>query len=59
MIELCKIKGYDPCDILFVGNSVNDEWVYQSGAKTLCVNPDSAKIENLQIVVDFITFIFK
>ena len=28
-----------PSDILFVGNSNNDVWAYQSGAKTLCVNP--------------------
>lgn len=26
-------------DILFVGNSNNDVWAYQSGAKTLCINP--------------------
>lgn len=26
-------------DILFVGNSNNDIWAYQSGANTLCINP--------------------
>ncbi|MDE6021560.1 MAG: hypothetical protein K2H01_11270, partial [Ruminococcus sp.] len=26
-------------DILFVGNSNNDMWAYQSGATTLCINP--------------------
>ena len=26
-------------DILFVGNSVNDRFAYQSGAETLCINP--------------------
>lgn len=26
-------------DILFIGNSNNDTWAYQSGAKTLCINP--------------------
>ena len=26
-------------DILFVGNSNNDMWVYLSGANTLCINP--------------------
>lgn len=26
-------------DILFVGNSNNDMWAYQSGANTLCINP--------------------
>ena len=41
--ELCAKMGYDPSDILFVGNSLNDEWVYLSGAKTICVNPDNTK----------------
>lgn len=26
-------------DILFIGNSNNDIWAYQSGANTLCINP--------------------
>lgn len=26
-------------DILFIGNSNNDVWVHQSGARTLCINP--------------------
>jgi HAD superfamily phosphoserine phosphatase-like hydrolase len=26
-------------DILFVGNSRNDKWAYESGAETLCINP--------------------
>ena len=26
-------------DILFVGNSNNDMWAYESGARTLCINP--------------------
>lgn len=26
-------------DVLFVGNSNNDIWAYQSGANTLCINP--------------------
>lgn len=26
-------------EILFVGNSLNDEWAHESGAETLCVNP--------------------
>lgn len=44
--ELCKRKGYKPSEVLYIGNSRNDEWVYQSGAKTICVNPDGAKSEN-------------
>lgn len=29
----------EPYEILFIGNSLNDEWAQQSGALTLCVNP--------------------
>lgn len=47
--ELCSKKGYLPSDILFIGNSMNDEWVYESGANTLCVNPDNTKSENSTI----------
>jgi len=47
--ELCKNKGFVPSDILFIGNSFNDEWAYTSGAKTLCVNPDRANSENPKI----------
>jgi len=47
--ELCKQKGYDPNEILFVGNSRNDEWVHKSGARTLCVNPDGTDYANSTI----------
>ena len=47
--ELCEKKGYKPSEVLFIGNSMNDEWVYQSGARTLCVNPDDTKSENSTI----------
>lgn len=47
--ELCEKNGYKPSEILFIGNSMNDEWVYQSGARTLCVNPDETKTENSTI----------
>ena len=42
-------KGYSAQDILFIGNSMNDEWVYKSGARTLCVNPDETQSENSEI----------
>lgn len=47
--ELCEKKGYKPSEVLFIGNSMNDEWVYRSGARTLCVNPDDTKSENVKI----------
>ena len=31
--------GCHPIDILFIGNSLNDEKAATSGARTLCVNP--------------------
>lgn len=37
-------------DILFVGNSDNDEFVYQTGCKTLCINPTKmANSKNLNV----------
>ena len=47
--ELCDKKGINANEILFVGNSINDEWAYKSGAKTLCVNPDEADCQNSTI----------
>ncbi|MCG7492945.1 HAD-IB family phosphatase [Thalassobius sp. Cn5-15] len=37
--KLSKELGCHPIDILFVGNSLNDEQAALSGARTLCVNP--------------------
>lgn len=33
-------------EILFVGNGKNDQTVFQSGARTLCINPDDADYKN-------------
>ena len=49
ILELCEKKNIDPSEVLFVGNGSNDEWSYQSGAKTLCVNPDKVDITNSKI----------
>jgi HAD superfamily phosphoserine phosphatase-like hydrolase len=37
--KLIKDSGYQRYDVLFVGNSCNDVFASQSGARTLCVNP--------------------
>lgn len=29
----------EPYEVLFIGNSLNDEWAHESGALTLCINP--------------------
>lgn len=47
--ELCVNNRIDPQEVLFIGNSSNDEWVHLSGAKTLCVNPDETEINNTKI----------
>ncbi len=47
--QLCEDKNYDPSEVVFVGNSMNDEWVYQSGARTICINPDETDIGNSTI----------
>ena len=38
--------GIATSDILFVGNSNNDMWAYQSGANTLCINPTLTNYHN-------------
>lgn len=46
---LKKEYGVSGEDILFVGNGINDETVYKSGAVTLCINPDGANSNDKQI----------
>lgn len=41
-------------DILFVGDSINDQFAYISGAKTLCINPKLTDITNRTIWNDCI-----
>lgn len=35
-----------PTEVLFVGNSFNDTYVYRSGARTLCINPSNTNYTN-------------
>jgi phosphoglycolate phosphatase-like HAD superfamily hydrolase len=64
---LIKELDVSPLDVLFIGNSSNDELAGQSGARTLCVNPhftDPAtniqwsyairKMENLGEILPFV-----
>ena len=44
--KVIKKLGIKPQDVCFVGNGDNDEWVYQTGCKTLCINPDGADFAN-------------
>lgn len=47
-VEILKQQGYEPENIVFVGNADNDEWVYQTGCKTICINPQNADVANNQ-----------
>ncbi len=47
--ELCENKQFKPSEIVFVGNSINDEWVHSSGAKTICINPHNTKCDDRAI----------
>jgi hypothetical protein len=38
-----------PYEIMFVGNSKNDDWAYQSGGRTLCINPHDTTFSNSRI----------
>ena len=51
---LLNRHNIEPQELLFVGNGENDETVYLSGARTLCLNPDGANYENKQIWNDTI-----
>lgn len=39
LTQIAMENEIQPYEILFIGNSLNDEWAHQSGALTLCVNP--------------------
>ena len=43
-----------PLDVLFVGNSLNDSWAAEAGARTLCVNPADVDYSNTHVWSDYI-----
>ena len=47
--KIIEEKGVDPQDIIYVGNSFNDEFVYTSGVKTLCINPRHTDFYNKKV----------
>lgn len=49
ILKIAKELKIHPYEILFVGNSNNDELAYKSGAVTLCVNPKSTNEHNVEI----------
>ena len=46
ILEIANSLKISPKDILFVGNSLNDQYAYLSGARTLCINPAVTDISN-------------
>lgn len=47
--KVANMLDINACNILFIGNSNNDQLAYQSGAITLCVNPDMTDPQNKRI----------
>jgi HAD superfamily phosphoserine phosphatase-like hydrolase len=65
--KLISENRVSPLEVLFIGNSNNDEWASQSGARTLCVNPTQTnpndsdnwtyvikKMDNLNQILEYI-----
>lgn len=52
--NIVSATNCSPFDILFVGNSLNDSWACESGARTLCVNPSDVDFTNTDIWSDHI-----
>lgn len=44
--KIMKEKNIAAEDILFIGNSFNDEFVYTTGVETLCINPKETNFYN-------------
>ena len=47
--EIASRLNISTKDVYYVGNSSNDEYVYLSGAKTICINPDETKTDDKNI----------
>lgn len=69
-IENFKEKTNSKCsELIFVGNSSNDEWAYLSGCKTICINPEDTdstntnmwhfRKENVKTLTEILPFINK
>ncbi len=52
--KIIKEKGVMPNDILYVGNSFNDEFVYTTNVETLCINPRGTDFYNNKIWHNYI-----
>lgn len=54
VIDSCNKYRVNPNNVLFVGNSLNDESVSRSGANTLCINPKFTNHTNKDVWHNYI-----
>lgn len=47
--KIIQEKKVKPKDIIYIGNSFNDEFVYTSGVETLCINPSNTDYYNSKV----------
>lgn len=47
--KISRELNINPASILFVGNSLNDQYAHESGARTLCINPKRTDSSNKSI----------
>ena len=52
--KIIQATGVSPKDILYVGNSFNDEFIYTTGVETLCINPKNTDFYNNKIWHNYI-----
>ena len=52
--KIIQSTHISPKDILYVGNSFNDEFIYTTGVETLCINPKNTDFYNDKIWHHFI-----
>lgn len=52
--QIKKENNFSGDEILFVGNGSNDQTVYLSGARTLCINPEDADFKNKKYWTNYI-----
>ena len=52
--KIMRDGNYRPDDIIYIGNSFNDEFVYTTGVETLCVNPLGTDFYNNKVWHNYI-----
>ena len=52
--KIMQDKHVSPEEIIYIGNSFNDEFVYKTGVETLCINPRGTDFYNDKIWHNYI-----